>query len=267
MGARMRSSTSSHGRRTQRIVRRPSRFLPLLAANVVVIAAGTLPSTDAVAASECPAPAGAPALAAVDPEVRLQFLARTFDREIADVDLWSWTWGSIYVAAGGAQAVASFVLRDRGVRIDLRVGAISAGIGALALYGLPLQVTLPLRDARRDWSDPDRCRLLLEAEATLETVASRQRVSSSWIPHVGNVLFNAGLVLILGWGYRRWTSAAYSAGIGTAVGEFNVLTQPHRLPGALDRYRTARLDEANATPSWQMALAGGGAGLTWELSF
>lgn len=239
----------------------------MLAACTFAVACLT-PADAAAAPPACPAPAGAPALAAVDPEVRLQYLARAFDREIRDVDLWSWSWGSIYVGAGAAQAVASVLIRDRATRIDLRVGAISAGIGAISLYGLPLQVTLPLRDARSDWADSDRCRLLLEAETTLAAVAGKQRLSGGWVPHLGNILFNAGLALVLGWGYRHWTSAALSAGIGVAVGETNVFTQPHRLPGVLNRYRAGHLDdEGLETPSWQMAIRGQGPGLAWAIQF
>jgi hypothetical protein len=263
-------AASTYRKRDPRITFvRPRIELGLVCAASAACLAASMPN-NAMAAAACPAPADAPALATVDPEVRLQYLARAFDREIHDVDLWSWTWGSIYVAAGGGQLAASLLVRDRGTHIDLRVGAISAGIGALALYGLPLQVTLPLRDARHDWGEADRCRVLLEAEATLATVASRQRVGSGWAPHIGNVLFNVGLALVLGWGYRRWTSAAWSAGIGAVIGETNILTEPHRLPGVLDRYRSGHLDDptdALDTPSWQMAFKGQGAGLAWEFRF
>lgn len=225
----------------------------------LVAALGALPRS--AAALTCPAPPDAPALANVDAEVRLAFLARAFDREIADVDLWSWTWGSVYVAAGAVQGVAiAFVGGNQGARIDLSVGAISAGVGALSLYGLPLRVTLPLRAARREWGDADRCRVLADAETTLVSVAATQRISGGWIPHVGNLVFNAGLFLILGWGFGRWTSAALSAGIGTAVGEANVLTQPHRMPRVLDRYLEGHVDDA--PPAGLFAsVAGRGPGL------
>jgi hypothetical protein len=198
--------------------------------------------------------------------VRLRFLADAFHREIRDVDLWSWSWGTTYVAASGAQGTAAALVRDGDARVDLTVGALSAAFGALTLYGLPLRVTLPLRDRLRGWTGPDRCRLLVEAEATLGDVADRQRLASSWIPHVGNVLFNIGIGLILGWGYGHWKAAALSAGIGIAVGEANVLTQPHRLPDVLERYREGRL-EHTARAEDLMAVTGTGAGLGWSFSF
>lgn len=230
----------------------------------LVAALGAAPRS--AAALTCPAPSGASALANVDAETRLAFLARAFDREIADVDLWSWTWGSIYVAAGAGQGIAIAFVGQRGPRIDLTVGAIAAGVGALSLYGLPLRVTLPLRDARREWGDADRCRVLANAEATLVSVAATQRLSGGWIPHVGNVLFNAALVLILGWGFGRWTSAALSAGIGTAVGEANVLTQPHRMPRVLDRYLDGHVDAAAPTALFA-SMAGLGPGFAIAARF
>jgi hypothetical protein len=233
-------------------------------AAALVAALGVQPSS--AAALTCPAPSGAPALANIDAEVRLAFLAHAFDREIADVDLWSWTWGSVYVSAGAAQGVAIALVRNRGARVDLSVGAISAGVGALSLYGLPLRVTLPLRDARSEWGDADRCRVLADAEATLASVATTQRLSGGWVPHVGNVVFNAALALILGWGFGRWTSAGLSAGIGTAVGEANVLTQPHRMPRTLDRYLDGRVDEAPPTGLFA-SMAGRGPGLAIAARF
>ena len=205
-------------------------------------------------------------LASVDAETRLAFLAHAFDREIADVDLWSWTWGSVYVAAGAAQGVAITLVRDHGTRIDLSVGAISAGVGALSLYGLPLRVTLPLRNARREWGDGDRCRVLADAEAALVSVATTQRLSGGWLPHVGNLAFNAALGLILGWGFGRWTSAALSAGIGTAVGEANVLTQPHRMPRILDRYLEGRAEDT-APVGFFASLGGPGPGFAIAARF
>jgi hypothetical protein len=206
-------------------------------------------------ATSCPAPEGAPALAAVSAEARLRFLSDAFDREIRDIDLWSWSWGTTYVAAGGAQAIATAFVSDHGARIDLSVGAVSAAIGALSLYGLPLEITLPLRASRRTFGDPDLCRVLSGAEGTLVEATAAQRLSSGWVPHAGNVAFNAALALVLGFGFKRWESAALSAGIGTVVGEANVLTEPHHLSGVLERYRAGRLDGESATAARRMVLA------------
>jgi hypothetical protein len=228
----------------------------------------------AAGGAACPAPEAAP-LGSIDAETRLRFLARVFEREVRDLDIWSWSWGTTYVAAAAAQGSIAAVTRDHGLRIDLTVGAVSAGVGALTLYGLPLQVTLPLRAAPRPANamrappnvpDPELCRALAEAETTLFGAASRERLSSGWLAHAGNVLFNAGLVVVLGVGFRRWASAALSAGIGTAVGEANVLTQPHHLPDVSDRYRAGHLDEAAATDR-NAAFVARGTTVGWQIRF
>jgi hypothetical protein len=198
-------------------------------------------------------PAATPALEAIDAEERLRFLGATFDREIRNVDVWSWTWGSIYAAAAVTQTAVIPVVSDHGVRTDLAVGAVSAGVGSLSLYLLPLQITLPLRNARRQWADPDRCRVLASAEETLATGARHEAFSNGVVPHIGNVLANAGIALILGLGYGRWKSAAISGGIGLAVGETNAFTQPHRLPTALQRYRAGQLENGPAAVAWSVA--------------
>jgi hypothetical protein len=207
----------------------------------------------AAAAETCPAPDDAPALATVDSEERLTYLARAFDREIRDVDVWSWTWGTTYFAAAAVQASILPLSHDYGLHVDLTVGAASAAFGSLSLFVLPLQITLPLRKARDDWGDRDRCRLIALAEASLVGAEKKQELSTGWIPHAGNVAFNAGLAVILGWGFDRWKSAAISAGVGLAVGETNAFTQPHHLSTVLAKYRSGHLEDTGTSVDWSIA--------------
>jgi hypothetical protein len=222
-----------------------ARVCLLLAAAAIALVARI------ASADSCPS--STPELAAVDSQVRLRFLEETFDREIHNVDLWSWTWGTVYAAGAVAQASIIPTTSDHGLRTDLAVGSISAGGGSLLLFGLPLQITLPMRGVRRQWDDADRCALLARAEAVLETGAKNQRLSNGVVPHIGNVLVNAGIALILGLGYGRWQSAAISAGVGVAIGEANAFTQPHRLPSAFEKYRKGELaGSAPAAVTWSV---------------
>ena len=202
-------------------------------------------------AETCPGPADAPLLSSIDSEARLDFLAHAFDREVHDIDAWSWTWGSIYTAGAIAQGVALSVTSDRGARTDLTVGVISTSVGAASLLGLPLKLTLPLRAARRDWGGPDRCALLANAERTLASVASDQALANGILAHVGNVAVNAGIALILGLGYGRWQSAAISGGAGVAIGEANAFSQPHHLRDVQARYRAGQLGGLTAEAAGQ----------------
>jgi hypothetical protein len=203
-------------------------------------------------AEVCPAPEDAPAVAQVDVAERLDYLARAFDHEINDVDAWSWTWGSVYAAGTIALGVTLSLTHNRGTRIDLTVGVISAGFGAVSLYLLPLKLTLPLRVSRAHWDASDRCTALARAERTLVDVEKDQALATGIFAHLGNVAVNAAIALILGLGYGQWTSAAVSGGIGVAIGEANVLTQPHHLHDVLARYRSGQFDAPEAKAAWSV---------------
>jgi len=213
----------------------------------------------------CPAPqeGGGGSVADIDAQERLDYLARAFDREIGDIDTWSWTWGGIYTAAAVVQGALIPGAPNHGQQVDLVVGTGSAAFGALALTLLPLQLTLPLRSARGHWGDPDRCATLARAERALFRAEKDQALATGILGHVGNVVVNAGLALLLGLGYGRWSSAALNGGIGLAVGETNAFTQPHHLADVVERYRSGRFDLRSPRLSWAVApvLSTGMAGL------
>ena len=219
---------------------------------VFALALGASLTAHNARAEVCLAPEGAPALAQVDVDERLDYLARAFDREIRDVDAWSWTWGSVYTAGTVALGVALSQTHDHETRVDLTVGVISAGFGAVSLYALPLKLTVPLRIARAHWDAPDRCATLARAERTLVNVEKDQSLATGILAHLGNVAVNAAIALILGVGYGQWTSAALSGGIGVAIGEANVFTQPHHLREVLTRYRSGHLDAPEAKVAWSV---------------
>ena len=165
-----------------------------------------------------------------DVEERLEVLRTTFDDQIKGLEIWSYSWGSIYTAAAITQTVVTFTLRpDDPARTDLIVGAVSAGVGSLTFWVAPLRFTLPLKKVRKGWDDPDRCGLLARAEATRAKVEAEQALGKSWIAHAGNVLVNVGLSLLLGLGYGHWQAALISGVVGTGIGELNLFTQPAKL--------------------------------------
>jgi hypothetical protein len=206
-------------------------------------------------ADVCPAPAGAPGVASIDSQERIDYLHRAFDREIGDIDRWSWAWGAVYGAGVVAQGVALVPTTDHGKRIVLEVGAASTGVGFLSLTVLPLKITLPLRTARRHLNDPDPCAALARAEHILESANKDQLLGTGIVGHLGNILVNVGIGLILGLGYNQWTPAVESMVVGIGVGEANAFTQPHHLADVLARYRSGRLDGPDVPPlsvSWSI---------------
>jgi len=203
-------------------------------------------------ADTCPAPPDVPdvdRIAAIDAGRRLDYHAQAFDREVRDVDIWSWTWGSVYAGAVAVEGVALGLTTNYPKRIPLEVGIASTAFGAASLYGLPLKLTLPLRSARAHWGDPDRCAVLARAERTLVSVEKDQALATGILGHIGNVLVNVGIGLILGLGYDQWESAGISFGVGVAIGEANAFTQPHHLRDVLARYRSGQLDAPAPAPS------------------
>jgi hypothetical protein len=216
---------------------------------------GSAVASTRASAATCPAPEWAPAVAALEPEARLRYLARAFDREVRDIDIWSWTWGGIYAAATIGQGIALGLTTNHDLKTDLAVGTIAAGFGTLSLTLLPLKLTLPMRSAsaaaRELQPGEDPCFALVRAERTLQSVLDDQALATGILTHIGDVAVNAAIVFILGFGYGHWVSAAVSGGIGLAVGETNAFTQPHHLAQVMDRYRSGALDAAPLS-SWSI---------------
>lgn len=186
-------------------------------------------------------------------EARLDYLARVFDREIHAIETWSYLWGSVPALAAVGQGVALTLTHDDyATRVDLSVGIVTSLIGVLSLGLLPLRLTLPMRNARWRWTEADRCAVLGHAEATLERVARDQSLATGGLTHLGNIALNTGVVLVLGLGYDRWTTAAISGGAGVVIGELTAFTQPHHLRGALEDYRAGRFYAPPAKVSWSI---------------
>ena len=110
---------------------------------IVTVASCCCLTSSQARADVCPAPADAPLVASIDAQERLDYLARAFDEEVYDTNLWSWTLGSAYTVGAVTQAAMIPVFPGHSTNVDLSVGAVSMGAGALLLWGLPLQITLP----------------------------------------------------------------------------------------------------------------------------
>lgn len=185
-------------------------------------------------------------------ETRLDYLAHVFDREVHAIETWSYVWGSVPALAAVGQGVALTLTHDYGTRVDLSVGIVTSLIGVLSLGLLPLRLTLPMRNARWRWAEADRCAVLGHAEATLERVARDQALATGGLTHLGNIALNTGVVLVLGLGYDRWTTAAISGGAGVVIGELTAFTQPNHLNDALEEYRAGRIYAPTSKASWSI---------------
>ncbi len=239
---------------------------------IVTVASCCCLTSSQARADVCPAPADAPLVASIDAQERLDYLARAFDEEVYDTNLWSWTLGSAYTVGAVTQAAMIPVFPGHSTNVDLSVGAVSMGAGALLLWGLPLQITLPLRASRRHWNEGDRCAALARAEQTLRSVQKDQAQATGITPHIISIAANIGIALILGVGYDHWKTGLISGIIGIGLGEGNALTQPSNLGDVLARYRSGQLDRTAVAPpklAWGIAPSVGPqmGGATFALSW
>jgi hypothetical protein len=200
-----------------------------------------VPSPRARAATSCPdAAGGSPKLATIDPELRLHFIDEHLSRTAHRAKVWTWGWGiGIGVATVGNLIPLAFVAPQD--RIDWYVGAGTTIIGIVPLLIAPLDVigdshALTARLAARGPTD-DVCTLLADAEVKLVRDAQNQSDGQRWWLHVGNVVLNTGVGLVLALGYHHWAAGAFNALVGSAIGEAIILTQPTSSIGDLQTYR------------------------------
>jgi hypothetical protein len=184
---------------------------------------------------------GTPALATIDPELRLRFIDEHLARTAHRAQVWTWGWGiGIGVATVGNIIPLFFVAPQD--RIDWYVGAGTTVIGVVPLIIAPLDVVgdsraLRARLGARVPTD-DVCALLADAEDKLVRDAKNQADGQRWWLHVGNVLLNTGVGAVLALGYHHWAAGVFNAAFGTAIGEAIILTQPTSTIGDFETYRT-----------------------------
>jgi hypothetical protein len=143
-------------------------------------------------------------------EVELEHQERAFQG-------WRWAWVGIYTALTVGNLVAASYT-ERKDRIDLYVGAASSAVAIppLFIFTQPRLGEPPCALESR----------LACAEQKRFDVAMFQREARGWVPHVATFVVNAAAGAVLGFGYGRWRSAALTFGIGMAIGEVQIFTQP-----------------------------------------
>jgi hypothetical protein len=217
---------------------------------VCLIVAAVLALTAPVRAATCAPPRDAEArVGDIDGRYRLQWIDRRLDAEASKARFWARAW-AIGIGAGGVGSLAAVPFVAPSDRVDWYTGAVTAAIGVVPFLVSPLSVT---RDAPKlhaalatlVWDDDARvCASLVDAERWLAAAAADERWQRGWWTHAGNIAFNTGVLLFLGFGYHHWTSGIINGAAGAAVGEAIILTQP---TGSIEDLRTyARGDFAIA---------------------
>ena len=159
---------------------------------------------------------------------------------------WNWGWAAGIAASGvGSLVAVPFVAPEN--RVDYYTGAVLAGAGTLPFLLAPPDVIDNSRElhaklmAAPPGTDAEVCAMLGDAESRLVRDARNERLMSGWWAHAANAAINAGAFFFLGFGYHHWLSGALNGGIGFAIGEAVIFTQPRGTIEDLARYQRGDL--------------------------
>ncbi len=186
-------------------------------------------------------------------QARLQWLVDRADSHELYADLWWRGWIGFYGVGVVFQSTRAGLEDDAGQRADLTVGAVKAVIGVTRLYFS--------RPVARLGSEPLRVEALPDEETCLERVAQgetllRQAAHESdrrwdWKAHFFNVALNtAGAVIVTQAFHEKggWTSG----GIGIAVGEAMLWSQPWHGRSDLEEYEATFAAAPPTRASWTL---------------
>lgn len=199
-------------------------------------------SLSAVSRADCPRPEGVKAgsVATRGDAERLKFLSSRFTDESAAATRWTGGWGGAYGLFTIVQlAIAPLFPEEE--RPDWYWGAFSTAVGVAFSIIDPLEVLYggPEFARRAATVTPDAtCALIADGERMLREGAAHEATGRKWYVHLANVLFNAGIGVVLGLAHNRWVSGAINAAVGLAIGEATIFTSPNGLGDALVTYES-----------------------------
>ncbi|MDC0712251.1 hypothetical protein POL68_27535 [Stigmatella sp. ncwal1] len=217
--------------------------------------------------------AGQVCVASSDNRQQLTFIQSHLNEEARRVRLWTDAWGAGYGALTLGQLAAASALPKK-EQVDFYVGAVSSAGGLAALLAMPLDVmadALALDALVLAHPGEIDCEVLAKAERLLVRSAQSEAMGRSWMMHGASALYSLLTGLVLGLGFDRWSSGAFTAVTGLLVGEVMLLTQPSGAEDTLRRYRAGALSASRGppVPTWhlQAAVAPSRAGLQLSMSF
>jgi hypothetical protein len=222
----------------------------LLASAIVVVASPAR-------AAPCPVD---PAIAGdgantLDVDTRLMFIESSLRDGARKSTIWAATWGTLYgLSMTTLLIVAPRV--DRDSRADLWIGAASSAVGLLVRASVHPRVIRENRRLRTRLRERGRtCKTLHEAERALARSAKGERFGRSLVVHMGAIVYNVGVGLVLGLAFERPLQGIRQAAVGTTVGQLMIVTQPMTSVRALSTYQRGALPRLSFTP---LVLARGG---------
>ena len=213
---------------------------------------------------------------------RLEFLVRHLDAGRGRLRAWWIAWLTTYGALAVGQAVAIAVVpeifQDRdtvhAMQKSLALNASASLLGAIAVaiaYPPSMSGSRSVR-ALQDGTPEGDARALARAEQLVRGTADKQRFGRSWLRHVGGAVISVAAGLVNWLAFHRPVEGGLTMGVGTALTQAQIWTQPMDAVRAWKAYR-ARFAGDRPTaggaslqgPSWSFVPHPGGLGLqiTW----
>jgi len=171
---------------------------------------------------------------------RLAFLEERLEATKLHAQIWWYGWLGVYAAGAIVQgARLAFVDRDdpekAAKRADFTVSLVKATGGVLNMLFLPLNAMKGADPMRSATTDAEK---LAAGEAALAANAAESERSLWWLRHTLVVAVNVIGGLIIWLGYDDLQRAAINAGVGIAVGELAIWTQPWQPRESYREYST-----------------------------
>ena len=161
-----------------------------------------------------------------DAATRLAFIEQGMGDAAHAAKVWAYSWGALWTTATVGQGVLAFVSPSHSDRVDFGVGAFASAVGLVPTLLFQPRIIADERALRTFHGNT--CERLVQAETLLDDSVKNEQTNTGLLSHVGNVLFNVGVGMILGVGYGHWQAAGLSMATGIPTGEIMIFTQPRR---------------------------------------
>lgn len=229
----------------------------LRAAGILVAVFAACASSAAAFAATCPLPKGAsPMLGSRDTAARAAYLRDSMAETARMERRFVLGWSLAYVGmASGTWLLVPFS-SNPGQRVASAWNSATSLAGGLQLLVKPLRILRSQRRLEALLSQPlpheQECSRLAEAERLFAAAAKSELGAKAPLSHILSFFTNIGLGLILGYGLKQPSSAAFNIPLGVIIAELQIATRPsiaaRRLEGYLAGSLSSRRTEHSGLP-------------------
>jgi hypothetical protein len=201
---------------------------------------------------------------------RLADIRRSLESGAPNAGRWWTGWLIGYGAATVGQGIICATSKDKRLRQDMALGAVTTGLGVIGQLLTPMiPADAPARLAALPENDPDeRLNKLDRAETLLWECAVREEEGRSWKMHALTGVVNLGSGLVAWLGFKRCAGDGIANfALNSVITEAQIWTQPTRAVRDYKDYirRHPTPARANARPytrTWFVHAVPGGIGIT-----